>query len=332
MDSDQSKVSEQPPEGAQNTNLSGNPDQDVQIFQKVDVKTLPPHSTLVFVEQNVDKNGSTHRLALGAIKMASEQYPLWVYLTSSGGRDCKAHFVYQGGKTVPREQHDRFILVEPFCYLPTTLPTTLPTKNIEYSTLDTLIAYYFIVAGKWPKKPPTGGHGYISTPVLRKACSEVSTGMKTASRVREHNNMARQLPSSASTTLPALPLLLKRKHDDSDLAAPSTKRVAIATDKVQILEATIHAQKDQLTRTITKMQLLEAEVNTLEKERAAVIEDMRKVLNRGKTHSIWASDILKGKIISEAAKGSAEMALDADMEELGTMIRKFEAVYGKVDI
>lgn len=80
------------------------------------------------------------------------------------------------------------------------------------------------------------------------------------------------------------------------------------------------------------MQLLEAEVNTLEKERADVIEDMRKVLNRGRTHSIWASDILKGKIISEAAKGSAEMALDADMEELGTMIRKFEALYGKVDI
>jgi hypothetical protein len=306
MDSTQSKFSKQPIVGAQNTNQSDAPDQDVQIFQKVDVGMLPPHSTLVFAEQKVDKNNSTHRLALGTITMGSEQHPLWVYPTSPGGRDCEVHFVSQGGKAVPREQHDQFTLVESFCYLPTNLP---PTKNAKFSPLATLIVYYFIVAGMWPKKPPTGGHGYVTTPVLREACLKVGAGMETASRMRDHDNMGRQPSFSASTILHALPLRLKREHDDSDLAAPTTKRVAIATDKVQ---------------------LLEAEVNTLQRGYADMIEKMRVVLSMGRLHSTWASDILEGKNIPPGAQWAAKMQHDEDKKVLDTMIREFEASYGKV--
>lgn len=179
------------------------------------------------------------------------------------------------------------------------------------------------MAGKWPKKPPTGGHGYISTPVLRKACSEVIAGMEAASRVREQDNMSRQLSSNASATLPALPLPLEREHDDSDLAAPTAKRVAVETDQVQLLE-------DQLTRMTAQMQLLQAEVNTLEKQCADLIEDKREALRMAITHSIWASDILEGKIICAGAMGSAKIALDDDIKELQAMVRAFEPLYGKV--
>lgn len=312
MDSTESNVSKQPTAGVRNTNQSDGPYQDVQIFQKVDVGMLPPHSILLFAEQKVDKNGSTHRLSLGTIRVASELHPLWVYLTSPGGRDCEVHFVYQGGKAVSRKQHDQFTLVEPFCYLPTNLP---PTKNAKFSTLATLIVYYFIVAGKWPKKPPTGAHGYVATDVLRKACLEVSAGVEKASRVRDHDNMGRQ-PSS--TTLQALPLRLKREHDDSDLAAPTIKR------------AKIDAQGEQLARTIAEMQLYKAESYTLEKERADVIEKYGKVLSLGLTHCTWASDMFE-KRIPEMAKGSAKIQLDEDKKTLDAMVREFEALYGKVN-
>jgi hypothetical protein len=178
--------------------------------------------------------------------------------------------------------------------------------------------YYFIVAGKWPKKPPTGGHGYVATPVLRQACLKVGAGMETASRVRDHDNMGRQPSFSASTTLHALPLLLKREHDDSDLATPTTERVKI------------DAQEDQSTRTIAKIQLLEAEVNTLEKQHADVIEKLRKALYMGQTHSTWASDMFD-KNIREMAKWSAKIQLDEDKGILDTLVREFEASYGKVD-
>ena len=315
MGSTESNVSKQPIAGAQNTDQSDDPYQGVQIFQKVDVGMLPPHSLLYFAEQMVEKNGSTHRLALGTIKVALEQHPLWVYLTSPGGRDCEVHFVYQGGKAVSRVQHDQFTLVEPFCYLPKNLP---PTKNAKFSMLATLIVYYFIVAGKWPKKPPTGAHGYVATNVLIKACLEVSAGVEKASRVRDHNNMGRQPSSSVSTTLHALPLRVKREQDDSDLAAPTIKRV-----KLDVLE-------DQSTRTFAMNQLLEAEVNTLQKGYADMIEEMREVLYMGRLHSTWATDILDGKKIPEAAKWSAQIQLDQDKETLDTIIRKFEALYGKL--
>ena len=315
MDSIESNVSKQPTAGVRNTNQSDGPYQDVQIFQKVDVGMLPPHSLLFFAEQMIEKNGSTHRLSLGTIRVASELHPLWVYLTSPGGRDCEVHFVHQGGKAVSRKQHDQFTLVEPFCYLPTNLP---PTKNAKFSMLATLIVYYFIVAGKWPKKPPTGAHGYVATNVLIKACLEVSAGVEKASRVRDHNNMGRQPSSSVSTTLHALPLRVKREQDDSDLAAPTIKRV-----KLDVLE-------DQSTRTFAMNQLLEAEVNTLQKGYADMIEEMREVLYMGRLHSTWATDILDGKKIPEAAKWSAQIQLDQDKETLDTIIRKFEALYGKL--
>ena len=315
MDSIESNISKQPIVGAQNTNQSDGPYQDVQIFQKVDVGMLPPHSLLFFAEQMIEKNGSTHRLSLGTIRVASELHPLWVYLTSPGGRDCEVHFVSQGGKAVPREQHNQFTLVEPFCYLPTNLP---PTKNAKFSTLATLVVYYFTVAGKWPKKPPTGANGYVATTVLTKACLEVSAGVEKAYRVRDHDNMGRQPSSSVSTTLHALPLRVKREQDDSDLAAPATKRVKI------------DAQGDQSTGTIATNQLLEAEVNTLQKGYADMIEEMREVLYMGRLHSTWATDILDGKKIPEAAKWSAQIQLDEDKETLDTIIRKFEALYGKL--
>ena len=309
MDSTQLNFSKQSVVGTQNTNQSNDTDHDVRFFRKIDVGILPPHSTLVFAEQKIDKHGSAYRLALGIVRIASKQHPLWVYLTSPGGRDCDVHFVYQDGKAVPREQHEHFTLVEPFCYLPKILP---PTKNAKFSPLATVIVYYFVVAGKWPEKPPAGGHGYVDTPILRKACLTVRAGMRRASRLREHDDVVGQSSSSASTTLPALPLRLKREHDDSDLAAPTTKRVKI------------DAQEDQ----ITKEQLLEA-VNTEHKGDAELITKRRKALYIARVHSNWASDMFE-KNIPEAAKESAKIEFDKNMMELAILEREFEASYGPV--
>ena len=59
-------------------------------------------------------------------------------------------------------------------------------------------------------------------------------------------------------------------------------------------------------------------------------EEMREVLYMGRLHSTWATDILDGKKIPEAAKWSAQIQLDEDKETLDTIIRMFEALYGKL--
>lgn len=247
----------------------------------------------------MDPNGSAHRLALGHIRIRTKLFSLWATLTHS----CQVEFRYGANVPVPQERRDRFVLMAPFCYL-----YNAPNKS-SHLALESLVVYYFVIAGKWSHFP-NGGRKQVSLSTLQQACKEVMSGMAAISEISDEEKMEWELPPvktedrTAAQLKPPRPP--KRKHDNSQSEKP-TKRLATATAKEELLEVEVNAKEAQL---------------------AEMSKTVGKVLDAAEVHANWASDMFE-KNIPQAHQDAAKMQLDNDIKELRSIAAEFRELYGK---
>jgi hypothetical protein len=129
-------------------------------------ENLPPASVMMFHVQKVHENGGEWRLRVGNIIIDGEKRPLWAHMT----RPCQVEWRYDVNSVPTLEQRPDFELVRPLCFL------YAGNKATKKNTLDTMIAFYFVAAGKW-EGMIEGGDQKVSIKAMEVACKLVTRGM-----------------------------------------------------------------------------------------------------------------------------------------------------------
>lgn len=116
---------------------------------------------------------------------------------------------------------------------------------------------------------------------------------------------------------------------ETEIASPTPSEPARPQKRKRTSTQADFSEAKPEAEAMIKIQLLEAEVKEKESQLAEMISTIGKALAMSQLHYTWAFDVLDGKNIPQMGRDAAKMALEGDGDVLNTMIREFEAKYGK---